>query len=114
MTGRAGALCFADHADDLRQHGFLAHALGAHQKRSRRIQRAAHDAAAGGFFDGHRLARHEGFVDETGAVNNSAIDGNFFAWANSQRVAGGDVGDGYVDFGAIGANQASGFRRKVE
>ena len=46
--------------------------------------------------------------------SHDAIDGNFFAGAHAQRVAGCDVLDGHVDFGAVGADQARGSRRKFE
>ena len=43
LDGSAGALRLTDQLDDLREHGFAAHAFGAHHKRSSLIHGGAHN-----------------------------------------------------------------------
>ncbi len=50
LDGGAAALCFADQADDLRQHGLAADALGAHQDGAVAVDAGADDAVAGTAF----------------------------------------------------------------
>src|SRR5947208_1443815 len=58
----AATLRFADESYDLRERRFATHSLRFHDEASARIERAAGDAVARALLDGHRFARHHGFI----------------------------------------------------
>src|SRR5437773_456239 len=56
LNGRAAALCFADHAHDLREQRFTADALRLHYEAARSIHRAACNGVTLAFLHWNRLA----------------------------------------------------------
>ena len=90
-----------DHPHDLRQQGFAAYALGAHQQPAGAVDGRADDAVAGMFLDGDRLAGDHRFVDGTQAFEDHAVDGNLFAGSDAQLVADLDLIERDVVFAAV-------------
>ena len=83
-ASRIGAL----HEFDEAVHGaFFADVRRAHDERSEAVDRAAQELVARLFVDGHRLARHDGFVDGGGAFQKNAVGRNLFARQHADEVA---------------------------
>ena len=78
------------------------------------IDRGPDDFAAGMFFYRDRFAGDHGFVDGAAAFEDDAIDGNFFAGAYAEFVAGLDVFERDVFFCALAPRSARRFRREIE
>ena len=114
LDRRAAALGLGDERHDLRQHGVAADALGTDDQRAALIERAADDAVRHGLGDGHRLAGHHRFIDGAAALDDGSIDRDLLARPYAQPVADGDVAQGDLVLGAVGADGAGGLRREVE
>ncbi len=91
LHGSATALRFADQLDDLRESGFAADALGAHDEASAGVERAASERIAGRFFYRYGFASEHGLVDGAGAFEKFAVDGDTFAGTDAETVAGEDL-----------------------
>ena len=109
---RARALGFADHAYDLSQQSFAADAFSLHDDTAGAVDRAAGDLAAFRFFNGNRFAGDHRFIDRSRALEDDAIDWNFFAGPNAQTIADLNPIHRYVFFFAIVVYQSSGLRRQ--
>ena len=114
LDGRAAALRFGDHAHDLRQQGFAAHALGAHDERPRGVDGGADHARAGTLLHRHRFAGNHGFVHRAGAFEHDAVHRYFFAGPHPQPIAGLYLVNGNVGFGAVGVDAPRHLRRQIE
>jgi hypothetical protein len=114
LHGRATALRLADHADDLREKSFVAHAFGTNHQRACPVHSSASYAAATVFLRWNWFPGDQRLVNRTRAIDCDPIDGNLFAGAHAESVTDGDVLDWNVNLSSIGANQARGFRRKLQ
>ncbi len=114
LDGSAAALGVTHHLDDLRQHGFTAHALGTHQKPAGSVDGGADDLIAGALFDRHRLARDHRFVHGTQAVEDGSVGGNFFSRTDAQLVANLNLIEWDVVLTAVIAHEARHLRSEVE
>ena len=89
--------------DDLREQRFAAHALGAHHQAPVPLTVAPVTCADRFLFDRDRFAGDHGFVDRAAAVENHAVDGNFFTGADAQTVPGFDVFERHIFLGPSGS-----------
>ena len=124
LHGSLGALSLLHHADDVGQHGLLAYLGGAETEgRSLKGDGACEDAVAGALGYGGGFAGNHGFVDVSGKTayhsggggggcrggagrcggdaDDDAVDGNLFARAHLDGVAGLQGGYGHVGDGAV-------------
>ena len=114
LDGGAAALGFADQADDVGQQRLAAHALGPHDEAAGAVDGAAGDVVALDFLHRDGFARDHGLVHRAVAVQDHAVHGNLLARANPEAVAGLDVLQRNVDFGAVVANYAGGLGRQAQ
>ena len=101
LNRRTRSLRIADHAHDLREHGFGADALGAHHERTVDDDGGADHTVASAFVDRRRLAADHRLVHDGRPVGQNAVDRNFFARPNAQPIAADDVGQRNVHFAPV-------------
>ena len=87
LNGSAAALGLSNQLNDSRQQGFGAHALGAHDERTRSVNGCADDRAVGRFFNRNRFAGDHRLVDGGVSFEDNAIDGDLFSGTHTQAVA---------------------------
>ena len=107
------ALRFADHPYDLRQQRVGAHAFGPHQKRSRAVDRAAGDAAAGLFFRRNGLAGDHRFVDRASSFDDDAVHRDLLAGTHATHIPDLHTRDRHVHF-LVASHEARGSRRQSQ
>src|SRR4029079_9158184 len=98
LNRRATALRFRHHPNNLRQQGIAADALGAHDKASGAVDRAAGDSAVYYLFHRDRLSVDHLCVDRSRTFEDDAVHWHSFAWANAQTIAGLDPLYGQIGF----------------
>ena len=106
LDGGAGALRLADHLHDLRQHGFAAHAFGAHHETSVAVDGCADHARGRCLPHGKGFARDHGLVHGARSVQHNAIDRNLFSRTDAQAISRVNVFERNVTLGSIWTHQA--------
>ena len=96
------------HLDDAGEHRLRTDALRAHDQRPAGVERGTDQWVPGALRDGQRLAGKHGFVDGARALDDEAIDGNFLARPNPQRIAHLDLCNGHVRLGTVGMDAPRG------
>ena len=90
---RLGGRRIADHFDDLREGGVLAHARGLTANKAGLIDRRGRHAVSRGLVHGDALAGQRGFVDRARSVEHQTVHGDTLARAYEKDVAARDLVD---------------------
>ena len=92
---RFASLRVLHHVDDVRQHRFLAHFIGAKPKTSLLVDGSGKHLFAFRFSHGHRFAAEHALVHKRIARNHRAVHGNFLARFYQHDIADRNVFDGH-------------------
>jgi len=110
----AAPLRRAHHAHDLREHGGVAYALGAHEKCAGAVHGRADHLRALLLGDRNRLAGHHGFVDGAAPFDDDAVHRHGLSGAHAQDVAHAHQRERNVLFASILSHAAGHLRRQAE
>ena len=89
--GGLGGGGVADHLNDLRQRGVLAHAGGLAAQESGLVQRSGGNGAAGGLVHRDALPGEAGFIHRAGALQNGSVHGDVLAGTHHKHIAFGHL-----------------------
>ena len=84
LDGRTGALCLADHLDDLGEKGIRTDPLSPHDKATRAVHGASGNFGLHVFLDRNWLAADHRLVNRTMSLQHHAIDRNLLARPDPQ------------------------------
>ena len=98
LDRRSAALRLSHHVDDLRKERFGSHLLCAHDKRAGLVDRGADYAFTCALFDRHWLARDHRLVNVAPALDDHAVDRDFFSRSNAKQITLLDLIDGDLFF----------------
>ena len=113
-NGCAAALGLAHPPHDLGQQGAGTHALGAHDKTTRAVVRAARHSVAGSLVHGQGFSGDHGFVERAGALLDHAVDRNALAWPHPEPIPHQYLLDGNLVVRAVRGDPARALRRQTQ
>ncbi len=114
LDGRAAALRFRHHPNDLGQHGLAADPVCAHYEGAARVHRSADHPIADRLADRHRFPGQHGLIDCASPLDDFAVHWDLLAWPHPQCVADPDLVEGDLFVRAIRMRKPRGLRRKVD
>src|SRR5581483_9993026 len=113
LNGCAAALGLADHAHDLRQQSFAAHAFGLHDERTGAVYGSANYPCALALLYRNGFPRDHRLIYRASPFDHNPIHRNFFSGTNTQAVAYTNLLERDVFFMTVAKNPSSA-RSQVE
>ena len=114
LDRRARSLRIRHHLHDLGQQRVAPDLVGAHHEPAGLVERTCDHLAAGLLGNRHGFAGHQRFVERGAAFEDDAVHRHFLARPDAQMIADRKRIDFHFMIGAIVADPAGGFRRKLE